>query len=68
MSKSISIEDTSNEVYIITPITVVYIKEKQVPRSHNGGKSVWKISLVNGEAIITHNSSGVESLIEILKG
>tara|TARA_B110000196_G_scaffold256881_1_gene227173 strand:+ start:712 stop:918 length:207 start_codon:yes stop_codon:yes gene_type:complete len=67
MSKSISIEDTSNEVYIINPINVVYVKEKQVPSSNIQGRSVWKISLVNGETIITHNSIGVESLIELLK-
>ena len=67
MSKTISIEDTSNEVYIINPLNVVYIKQKQIPRPENGGHSVWKISLVNGEAIITHNSKGVNSLIELLK-
>ena len=68
MSKLISIEDTSNEVYIINPLNVVYVKEKQVPRPNDEGRSVWKISLVNGETIITHNSIGVSSLIEHLTG
>ena len=68
MSKSISIEDTSNEVYIINPLNVVYVKEKRVPRSQSGSQSIWKISLVNGETIITHNSNGVNSLIEQLTG
>jgi hypothetical protein len=38
---------------------VVYIKEKK----NMGITSSWKISLINGENIITKNTEGVKSLI-----
>ena len=52
----------TDEVYYINPRNVAYIKEKK-----NVGAtrtiSSWKISLVNGESIITRNEDGVKRLI-----
>tara|TARA_R110000824_G_scaffold84750_2_gene211162 strand:- start:94 stop:309 length:216 start_codon:yes stop_codon:yes gene_type:complete len=59
MKTIISIEDSTNEVYYINPRHVVYIKEKK----NMGITSSWKISLINGENIITKNTKGVKSLI-----
>lgn len=62
MNNTITIEDMTDEVYYINPRNVAYIKEKK-----NVGAtrtiSSWKISLVNGESIITRNEDGVKRLI-----
>ncbi len=65
MKNIITIEDMTNEVYYINPRNVAYIKEKKNPRSTEKTSS-WKISLVNGESIITQNNRGVEALINSL--
>ena len=62
MKNIIIIEDASNEVYYINPRNVAYIKEKKNIGTM-GRTSSWKISLVNGESIITKNESGVKVLI-----
>ena len=62
MKTIISIEDSTNEVYYINPRHVVYIKEKKNIGTM-GRTSSWKISLVNGENIITKNNEGVKALI-----
>jgi hypothetical protein len=62
MKTIITIEDTTNEVYYINPRNVAYIKEKKNINTM-GRTSSWKISLVNGENIITKNDRGVEALI-----
>ena len=62
MKTIISIEDSTNEVYYINPQHVVYIKEKKNIGTM-GRTSSWKISLVNGENIITKNNEGVKALI-----
>ena len=56
MKETIRIEDSTQEVYYINPKNVVYIKERKA-------SDTWKISLVNGESILTQNSHGVSSLI-----
>ena len=62
MKTTISIEDSSSEIYHINPLHVVYVKEKKSIATM-GRTSSWKISLVNGENIITKNKIGVEALI-----
>jgi hypothetical protein len=62
MKNIITIEDTTNEVYYINPRNVAYIKEKKNIGTM-GRTSSWKISLVNGESIITKNERGVKVLI-----
>tara|TARA_R110000796_G_scaffold141980_1_gene258428 strand:+ start:133 stop:351 length:219 start_codon:yes stop_codon:yes gene_type:complete len=62
MKTIISIEDSTNEVYYINPQHLVYIKEKKNIGTM-GRTSSWKISLVNGESIITKNEQGVKALI-----
>ena len=62
MKNIITIEDSINEVYWINPQNVVYIKEKK-NLGTMGRTSSWKISLVNGESLITKNEKGVKALI-----
>ena len=62
MKTIITIEDSTEEVYWINPRNVAYIKEKKNLGSM-GRTSSWKISLVNGESIITKNEKGVQALI-----
>lgn len=62
MKATISIEDSSSEIYHINPRHVVYVKEKKSIATM-GRTSSWKISLINGENLITKNKVGVESLI-----
>ena len=62
MKSIITIEDSTNEVYYINPRNVAYIKEKK-NLGTMGTTSSWKISLVNGESIITKNEKGVAALI-----
>jgi hypothetical protein len=62
MNNNITIEDTTNEIYHINPKNVAYIKEKK-NLSTMGRTSSWKISLINGESIITKNKEGVEVLL-----
>ena len=62
MKNIITIEDSINEVYWINPRNVVYIKEKK-NLGAMGRTSSWKISLVNGESLITKNEKGVKALI-----
>ncbi len=62
MKNIITIEDSINEVYWINPRNVVYIKEKK-NLGTMGRTSSWKISLVNGESLITKNEKGVKALI-----
>ena len=62
MKSVITIEDMTDEVYYINPRNVAYIKEKK-NLGTMGRTSTWKISLVNGESIITKNKSGIEAII-----
>ena len=62
MNNTITIEDMTDEVYYINPRNVAYIKEKKNVGSTRTISS-WKISLVNGESIITRNEDGVKRLI-----
>jgi len=62
MKTTITIEDTTNEIYYINPRNVAYVKEKKNIGTM-GRTSTWKISLVNGESIITKNHKGVKALI-----
>ena len=62
MKTIITIEDATDEVYWINPRNVAYIKEKK-NLGTMGRTSSWKISLVNGESIITKNEKGVHALI-----
>mgnify|MGYP003658914463 CR=1 FL=1 len=61
MKNTITIEDSASEVYYINPLHVAYIKEKK-NISTMGRTSSWKISLINGENIITKNQNSVEAL------
>lgn len=58
----IRIEDSNNEKYHINPKLVVYVKE----RDHLG-KKMWKIMLVNGEALMTSNEHGAQCIISSIK-
>lgn len=58
----ILIEDANEEKYHINPQLVVYVKE----RDHLG-KKMWKIMMVNGEALMTSNEQGAMSIIASLK-
>ena len=62
MKTIITIEDMTDEVYYINPRNVAYIKEKK-NLGTMGRTSTWKVSLVNGDNIITRNKRGVEALI-----
>lgn len=62
MKNIITIEDMTDEVYYINPRNVAYIKEKK-NLGTMGRTSSWKISLVNGESIITRNERGIETLV-----
>ncbi len=62
MKTTITIEDTTNEIYYINPHNVTYVKEKKNIGTM-GRTSSWKIALVNGESIITKNKNGVTALI-----
>ena len=62
MKNIITIEDMTDEVYYINPRNVAYIKEKK-NLGTMGRASTWKISLVNGESIITRNERGIETLV-----
>ena len=62
MKTIITIEDSTNEVYYINPLHVAYIKEKKNIGTM-GRTSSWKISLINGESIITKNEQGVNALM-----
>ena len=62
MKSIITIEDSTNEVYYINPLHVAYIKEKKNIGTM-GRTSSWKISLINGESIITKNEQGVNALM-----
>jgi hypothetical protein len=62
MNSIITIEDLTDEIYYINPRNVAYIKEKKNIGTA-GRTSSWKVSLVNGESIITKNKSGVEAII-----
>ena len=65
MNNTITIEDMTDEVYYINPRNVAYIKEKKNVGSTRTTRPIssWKISLVNGESIITRNEDGVKRLI-----
>ncbi len=63
MNTIITIEDSASEVYYINPRHVVYIKEKK-NISTMGRTSSWKVSLANGESIITKNKNGIEALVD----
>ena len=58
----ILIEDANNEKYHINPQLVVYVKERE-----NMGKQMWKIMMVNGEALMTTNRDGAMSIISSIK-
>ena len=58
----ILIEDANNEKYHINPQLVVYVKERE-----NMGKQMWKIMMVNGEALMTTNHDGAMSIIASIK-
>jgi len=58
----ILIEDANNEKYHINPQLVVYVKERE-----NMGKQMWKIMMVNGEALMTTNRDGAMSIIASIK-
>ena len=60
MKKIITIEDSAEESYHINPKNVVYVKHKK-------STGFWKISLVNGENIMTKNQEGVIALINSFK-
>jgi hypothetical protein len=62
MKTTITIEDTTNEIYYINPRNVAYVKEKKNTGSTRRTSS-WKIALVNGESIITKNGKGVKALV-----
>ena len=54
----ILIEDANEEKYHINPQLVVYVKERE-----HMGKNMWKIMMVNGEALMTSNEQGAKSII-----
>ena len=58
----ILIEDANNEKYHINPQLVVYVKERE-----NMGKQMWKIMMVNVEALMTNNRDGAMSIIASIK-
>jgi hypothetical protein len=58
----ILIEDANNEKYHINPKQVIYVKE----RDHMG-KKMWKIMMINGEALMTSNEHGALSIIASIK-
>lgn len=58
----ILIEDANNEKYHINPTQVIYVKERK-----HLGKNMWKIMMVNGEALMTHNEEGALSIIASMK-
>ena len=58
----ILIEDANEERYHINPSLVVYVKE----RDHLG-KRMWKIMMVNGEALMTSNQEGALKIINAMK-
>jgi len=58
----ILIEDANEEKYHINPSLVVYVKE----RDHLG-KKMWKIMMVNGEALMTSNEEGAWKIINAMK-
>lgn len=58
----ILIEDANEEKYHINPQLVVYVKERQ-----HLGKSMWKIMMVNGEALMTSNEQGAMAIVSSLK-
>jgi len=58
----ILIEDANEERYHINPSLVVYVKE----RDHLG-KKMWKIMMVNGEALMTSNEAGAWKIINAMK-
>lgn len=58
----ILIEDANNEKYHINPSLVVYVKERE-----HMGKNMWKIMMVNGEALMTSNKDGALAIIASIK-
>tara|TARA_B100002019_G_C20915265_1_gene424839 strand:+ start:300 stop:494 length:195 start_codon:yes stop_codon:yes gene_type:complete len=58
----ILIEDANEEKYHINPKQVIYVKERE-----NLGKMMWKIMMVNGEALMTSNEQGAKSIIASIK-
>jgi len=58
----IRVEDINEEKYHINPKLVVYVKE----RIHQG-RHMYKIMLVNGEAIMTTNEEGAKCIIASIK-
>jgi hypothetical protein len=58
----ILIEDANNEKYHINPTQVIYVKERD-----NLGKKMWKITMVNGESLMTKNEQGAMSIIASIK-
>jgi len=58
----ILIEDANEERYHINPKQVVYVKE----RDHMG-KKMWKIMMINGEALMTSNEHGALCIIASIK-
>jgi len=54
----ILIEDANEEKYHINPQLVVYVKERE-----HMGRNMWKIMMVNGEALMTSNEQGAKSII-----
>ena len=58
----ILIEDANEERYHINPKQVIYVKER-----HHMEKNMWKIMMVNGEALMTSNEHGAMSIIASIK-
>jgi hypothetical protein len=58
----ILIEDSNNEKYHINPALVVYVKERK-----HMGKNMWKIMMVNGEALMTSNKEGAMAIISAMR-
>tara|TARA_B100001939_G_C16764236_1_gene539658 strand:+ start:567 stop:749 length:183 start_codon:yes stop_codon:yes gene_type:complete len=58
----ILIEDANNEKYHINPALVVYVKERE-----HMGKNMWKIMMVNGEALMTSNKEGALAIIAAMR-
>ena len=58
----ILIEDANNEKYHINPKQVIYVKERE-----HMGRTMWKIMMSNGEALMTNNEQGAKSIIASIK-
>lgn len=58
----ILIEDANEEKYHINPKQVIYVKERE-----HMGRTMWKIMMANGEALMTSNEHGAKCIIASIK-